>query len=85
MQSSLRGSVCLSGGTTKSKGFDTRLKSELKEIGANIDFATSERNRSNMVWRGANIVANCPAFITKYVTKEMYDENGPEVNAKKFY
>jgi len=77
--------VC-SGGSVLFKGFGPRLQKELKSLGggsvskkANVHCATTD----DQTFRGASFVSSLPSFVTCWVTKQEYKENGPSIVHRK--
>jgi actin-related protein len=81
------GSVVLAGGNTLFPGFAERLQKEL------IDLAPSEMKikiiwppeRKYSVWIGGSIVASLPSFQQLWISKEEYDEYGPDIVRRKCF
>eukprot|EP00658_Telonema_sp_P-2_P046538 TRINITY_DN34757_c0_g1_i1.p2 TRINITY_DN34757_c0_g1~~TRINITY_DN34757_c0_g1_i1.p2 ORF type:complete len:110 (-),score=27.09 TRINITY_DN34757_c0_g1_i1:91-420(-) len=65
------------------KGLDTRLEAEVRHLvnKSVMDdvkvIAPNERKFS--VWMGAAILASLTSFLTEWITKEEYEEHGPNI------
>ena len=73
--------IVLSGGTTMIPGMRDRMLQEVTKAVPNSIrvkvIAPPERKYS--VWIGGSILASLQTFDEQWVTKEMYDENGPKI------
>ena len=75
--------IVLCGGNTMFKGLDTRLEAEVRHLvnKSVMDdvkvIAPNERKFS--VWMGAAILASLTSFLTEWITKEEYEEHGPNI------
>merc|ERR1719387_1423816 len=73
--------VILSGGTTRFPGLEGRMKRELKELAppnARICVIAPEQ-RDFSVWQGGSIMASLAPFQRMWITREEYDDSGPNV------
>ena len=67
-------------------GLDDRLQHEVQELDANANikvkvWAPPERRYS--VWIGGSILASLTTFQQMWITREEYDETGPEIVHRK--
>ena len=67
-------------------GLDDRLQHEVQELVANANikvkvWAPPERRYS--VWIGGSILASLTTFQQMWITREEYDETGPEIVHRK--
>ena len=73
-------SICLVGGTTLTKGFEQRLKSEVqRSLTGSSFFANAERQYSN--WIGGSIISSLNNFNFMWVSKKDYDDYGDALQA----
>jgi len=77
--------IVVSGGTTMFEGFKDRLQKEVQakasdKITVEVE-AGDERKYS--VWVGGSILSSLSTFQQMWITREEYDENGPEIVHKK--
>jgi len=77
------GNVLLSGGTTCIRGFPERLQNELSKICHTDVRVTAPKGRNYSAWEGASMVANSPAFSSRWITKREWEEYGPSIAHKK--
>jgi actin-related protein len=73
--------VVLSGGNTMFEGLDKRLQAELSTM-VNARVADELRviapgERKYSVWMGGALLASLTSFSTEWVTKQEYEEGGP--------
>ncbi|XP_065896271.1 actin, cytoskeletal 3-like [Dysidea avara] len=81
IQSSLFGSIILSGGSSLFPGLAERLQSEITDLAPpNIKAKVIDpSSRKYSVWLGASIVASLSTFHQMYIGKWEYDEYGPSI------
>lgn len=77
--------VVLSGGSTMFPGLADRLKHEL---GGMVPRGTEVKvvappERKLLVWIGASVFTSLSSFKQKWITRQQYDENGPEIVHRK--
>lgn len=73
--------VVLNGGTTMFKGFPERIKKEITDIApdkSEIDIVAYP-DRSNLAWLGGSILGCLENFDKLVITKEKYNEYGPQI------
>jgi centractin len=80
LRSTLYSNIVLSGGTTKTPGFGDRL---LYEVRSRAPERTRIRisappEREHSAWVGGSILASLSTFKNMWVTKESYEEEGPD-------
>ena len=80
LRSTLYSNIVLSGGTTKTPGFGDRL---LYEVRSRAPERTRIRisappEREYSAWVGGSILASLSTFKNMWVTKESYEEEGPD-------
>ena len=77
----LYGNIVLSGGTSMFSGMKERLEREMVQLAPPTMtvrvIAPPERKYS--VWQGGSILASLSTFQNMWITKEEYDESGPDV------
>lgn len=83
----LFGTILLSGGSTMFPGIDTRLKHEVAKL-CNPRMADDVRviapnERKFSVWMGAAILSTLASFQAEWVTKQEYQEIGPQILHKR--
>lgn len=80
-QRDLFANIVLSGGTTTFRNFEKRLHTELAALTAgSIKVSiTAPVERKYSVWIGGSILASLSAFQSMWITKQQYDEYGPNV------
>lgn len=80
-QASLYSNIVMAGGSTMFPGFKDRLTKEVKALaapGTNVQvIAPPERKYS--CWIGGAILASLKTFGHMWITKEQYDETGPNI------
>jgi actin-related protein len=78
----ISGNVVLSGGTTQMPGFGARLQdgvaSRFPGMFGSVHVLEGG-DRTLNVWSGASVLANMSSFEPSFVTREVYDEHGPEI------
>mmetsp|Transcript_6559 Transcript_6559/g.11423 ORF Transcript_6559/g.11423 Transcript_6559/m.11423 type:complete len:401 (-) Transcript_6559:38-1240(-) len=81
------GNLLLSGGTTLLPGFSDRLELEMKKLAPPTMrikiIAPPERKYS--VWIGGSILASLSTFQQLWITKDEYDEDGPNIALQKCF
>jgi actin-related protein len=83
----LYGNIVLSGGTTMFEGIDARMEKEIKAL-APVSMkikivAPPERKYS--VWIGGSILASLSTFQQMWISKQEYDESGPQIVHRKCF
>ncbi len=80
-------SVILSGGSTMFPFFETRLKNELRKLAPSATelsiLAAPERKYS--AWMGGSIVASLSTFSAMYISRNDYNDCGPDIVHRKCY
>ncbi|KAF0975926.1 hypothetical protein FDP41_005253 [Naegleria fowleri] len=77
--------IVLSGGSTMFKGIDQKIVKELEyrnhlEVWSRIKVKSNENlERKNSAWTGASIIGSLSTMNNLLVSKEEYDEQGPDV------
>jgi len=83
----LYGNVVLSGGTTMFPGIPDRLQKELVNLAPSAMkvkiIAPPERKYS--VWIGGSILSSLSTFQKMWISKEEYDESGPQIVHRKCF
>jgi actin-related protein/ubiquitin len=83
----LYGNIVLSGGTTMFVGIDKRMEKEIKALApASMTIkivAPPERKYS--VWIGGSILASLSTFQQMWISKQEYDEAGPQIVHRKCF
>lgn len=78
----LSANIILSGGNTMFEGFAKRLQNEV--IGhfpgmfGSVNVVESP-DRTNLVWAGGAVICSLDSFDPFWVTKDIYEENGPTI------
>ncbi|KAA0194951.1 Actin other eukaryote [Fasciolopsis buskii] len=80
-QRDLYANIVLSGGTTTFRDFEKRLNTELVALapGSVKVNITAPAERKYSVWIGGSVLASLSAFQSAWITKQQYDEYGPNV------
>jgi len=77
----------LSGGTTMFEGIDQRMEKEIKALAPQSMkikiVAPPERKYS--VWIGGSILASLSTFQQMWISKQEYDESGPQIVHRKCF
>jgi actin len=83
----LYGNIVLSGGTTMFEGIDLRMEKEIKALAPQSMkikiVAPPERKYS--VWIGGSILASLSTFQQMWISKQEYDESGPQIVHRKCF
>jgi len=83
----LYGNIVLSGGTTMFEGVDARMEKEIKALAPQSMkikiVAPPERKYS--VWIGGSILASLSTFQQMWISKQEYDESGPQIVHRKCF
>ncbi len=83
----LYGNIVLSGGTTMFEGIAERMEKEIKALAPQSMkikiVAPPERKYS--VWIGGSILASLSTFQTMWISKQEYDESGPQIVHRKCF
>jgi actin len=83
----LYGNIVLSGGTTMFEGIDNRMEKEIKALAPQSMkikiVAPPERKYS--VWIGGSILASLSTFQQMWISKQEYDESGPQIVHRKCF
>ena len=70
--------IILSGGSTMFPGIKERFQTEMLHLTRNFKvLAPPERKYS--AWIGGSIVGSISCFVTRWMTKEEYDDTGPSL------
>eukprot|EP00798_Chlamydomonas_sp_ICE-L_P007905 gene7905-1117_t len=83
----LYNNVVLSGGTSMFEGMQNRLFKEISEMGGpSIKVrVVAPPERKYSVWIGGSILSSLSTFASMWVTREEYDENGPNIVHRKCF
>lgn len=75
------GSVVLSGGTTLTKGFADRVSSDINNFRpAHVKHhVIAPPMRAISAWIGGSILASLSTFQSIWISKQAYDEQGPQI------
>ena len=83
----LLGNFVMSGGTTMFEGIDARMEKEIKALApASMKIkivAPPERKYS--VWIGGSILSSLSTFQQMWISKQEYDESGPQIVHRKCF
>jgi len=83
----LYGNIVLSGGTTMFEKIDERMEKEIKALAPQSMkikiVAPPERKYS--VWIGGSILASLSTFQQMWISKQEYDESGPQIVHRKCF
>ena len=81
------GNVILSGGSTLYEGLADRLWQEMHQLAPRQTKIKvySPPDRLYSVWFGASTLAALTAFQTMWITKQEYDESGPNIVHRKCF
>ena len=77
--------IVLSGGTTMISGIRERLQKEVQQLLPSEVKVVAPVERAYSVWIGGSILSSLATFQTMWVTKEEYDEAGPQIVHRKCY
>jgi len=78
----LSANIVLSGGNTSLAGFRDRLYADVVAAFPGLFGSVGvleSPNRTTSVWSGASVLASLDVFETRWVTREVYEENGPSI------
>ncbi|KAM7394944.1 hypothetical protein PAMA_006604 [Pampus argenteus] len=83
------GNIVLSGGNTLLAGLPERLQAEIRSM-VPADMRESVRvtspvDRDFSVWRGGAVLANLPNFSSAWISREEYEEFGPQIVFRKCF
>ncbi|XP_056284869.1 actin, clone 302-like [Pseudoliparis swirei] len=83
------GNIVLSGGNTLLPGLPERLQAEIgglvpADARASVR-VTGPEDRDFSVWRGGAVLANLPAFGAAWISREEYEEHGPQIVFRKCF
>jgi len=83
----LFGQVVLSGGSTMFEGFDKRMDKELTALvsSAMKVNVVAAPDRIYSVWIGGSILSSLSTFEEMWITKEEYDDSGPQIVHRKCF
>lgn len=83
----LYNNIILSGGNTMFSGMDERLWQELHQLApSNVKVKVfSPPERLNSAWMGASTLASLSTFQSMWITKQEYDESGPNIIHRKCF
>ncbi|XP_064422493.1 actin-3-like [Latimeria chalumnae] len=79
--------ILICGGSSLIKGFSERIKKELMKSspnGAKVNIMASP-HRKFSAWLGGSIITCLNSFEPLWVTREMFDENGPSIVHRKCF
>ncbi|XP_034017562.1 uncharacterized protein LOC117502613 isoform X3 [Thalassophryne amazonica] len=83
------GNVVLSGGNTLLPGFSERLQAEIRGLlPGNMRGCvriTSPKDREFSVWRGGAVLAALPTFSVAWISRDEYEEYGPQIVGRKCF
>jgi len=83
----LYGNIVLSGGTTMFDGIDARMEKEIRALAPSSMkiriVAPPERKYS--VWIGGSILASLATFQQMWISRQEYDESGPQIVHRKCF
>ena len=73
--------IVLSGGNTMFEGFTARLQKEISYLASSSMTVRviAPEDRKNAVWVGGSILSSFATFPQMVITKEEYDEAGPQI------
>lgn len=78
--------IILSGGSTLFEGMGERLWQEIHNLTPNGRIKVlAPPERLYSVWLGGSILASLSTFQTMWITKQEYDENGPNIIHRKCF
>lgn len=83
-RSELYNNIMLSGGSTNFKGFTDRLQKEFQTIAPDHFNIIAPEKRECSAWLGGSMYASNPINLSKWVTKDEYNEFGVEILQKKY-
>jgi actin beta/gamma 1 len=85
IRTELYSNVILSGGSTMYQGLPDRLEKELDKLcpRAGQVKVIAGQDRYYSVWTGGSTLSSLTTFESQWITKEEYDENGPEIVHRK--
>lgn len=77
------------GGNTLLPGLPERLQDEIKgllpsDMGGSV-CVTSPKDRDSSVWRGGAVLANMPTFTSAWISRDEYEEYGPQIVFRKCF
>jgi len=83
----LYGNIVLSGGTTMFEGIDTRMEKEIVALAppAMKIKIVAPPERKYSVWIGGSILASLSTFQQMWISKQEYDESGPQIVHRKCF
>ncbi|KAK5853357.1 hypothetical protein PBY51_007149 [Eleginops maclovinus] len=89
LRRSFLGNIILSGGNTLLPGLPERLQAEIKTLvpsdtGESVH-VTSPKDRDFSVWSGGAVLANLPTFSSAWISREEYEEHGPQIVFRKCF
>eukprot|EP00455_Lapot_gusevi_P027889 TRINITY_DN2963_c0_g1_i1.p1 TRINITY_DN2963_c0_g1~~TRINITY_DN2963_c0_g1_i1.p1 ORF type:complete len:377 (+),score=51.30 TRINITY_DN2963_c0_g1_i1:41-1171(+) len=90
LRSNLYVNIILSGGNTMFRGFAERLETEIQTLAHQQWSETRVKviappERKYSVWIGGSIMASLSTFKETYISKAMYEENGPTIVHRKCF
>eukprot|EP01132_Coremiostelium_polycephalum_P004720 gene4720-5894_t len=87
LRKDLFNNILLSGGSTMFPGIEERINKELTELVGSTTKTrvVSTQNRKNSVWLGGSILASMASFQQMWISKEDYDESGPQIIHRKCF
>ncbi|KAK6170053.1 hypothetical protein SNE40_018539 [Patella caerulea] len=79
IRSGLYDSIVLAGGSTKFKGFGSRLNKEMSVLAGKKIEVTDQANRQYASWIGGSLLGSLPEFSSYYITRADYEETGAKI------
>ncbi|XP_046549128.1 LOW QUALITY PROTEIN: actin-related protein 6-like [Haliotis rubra] len=86
MKPHLLGNILLTGGNCHLRGFDKRMYSDVRKLApGDYDVTVSmPKNPTSHAWEGGCLLAKDPDFSKMVVTKQEFDEHGPNICYERF-
>eukprot|EP01125_Pyxidicula_operculata_P014516 TRINITY_DN483_c0_g4_i1.p1 TRINITY_DN483_c0_g4~~TRINITY_DN483_c0_g4_i1.p1 ORF type:complete len:375 (+),score=39.75 TRINITY_DN483_c0_g4_i1:734-1858(+) len=85
IHSDMYNNIILSGGSTLLPGMVERLKKELSKLTQMKVMVVAARERKYLAWIGGSILGSLPSFPNIWISKQDYDEIGPQVVHRKCF
>lgn len=85
LQAEMEQNVLLCGGSSLFPGFEGRFKAELLQCLSPDAYVVvaAQPNRNLSVWTGGSILASLCAFQSRWIQREQYEEQGPNIVHRK--
>ncbi|MEN2495404.1 MAG: hypothetical protein MHMPM18_000039 [Marteilia pararefringens] len=85
LRTSLRANIIVSGGTTLTKGYETRVAYDQRATVPDSQTITviAEPNRGYSVWIGGSVLSSLSSFESMWIKKSEYDETGASIVHRK--